>query len=98
MTDLTDHIMQITTQRPPESSFDAPRRRSTFTPVAGPRVTVWRILSKDPDHYEDNLGVLVDETYDHYFVQVDGEQSVSRFEKRSDTGVIRYRLLMETKK
>jgi len=98
MTDLTNHIMQITTQRPSETELVAPKRRATYVPVTGPRVTVWRILSKDPDHYEDNLGVLVDETYDHYFVQVDGEQSVSRFEKRSDTGVIRYRLLMETKK
>jgi len=70
----------------------APKRRSTFIPPTGPRVNVWRILSSDPDREEDNEGVLVEETVDHYFVQLDGDAFVSQFEKKSNTGVIRYRL------
>jgi len=74
------------------SELAAPKRRSTFIPPTGQRVSVWRILSRDPDRDEDNYGVLVEETTDHYFVQVDGNNFVSRFEKKSNTGVIRYRL------
>jgi hypothetical protein len=70
----------------------APKRRATFTPPTGPRVNVWRILSRDPDRDEDNEGVLVEETVDHYFVQVDGDAFVSRFHKKTRHGVTAYRI------
>ena len=70
----------------------APKRRATFILPSGPRVNVWRILSRDPDKDEDNEGVLVEETIDHYFVQLDGDNFVSRFEKKTRHGVTAYRL------
>jgi hypothetical protein len=68
--------------------------------AAGDRVNVYRILSRDPDRDEDNFGVLVNETDTHYFVQVEGENRVSRFEKTNIRGITAYRIhkLLEMKK
>ena len=102
MTDLTNHIMQITTQRPTVAEIVAPLRRSTFVPppVIGDRVNVWIIESKDPDEYEDNFGVLIDDLPVWFEVQVDGETSPTLFPKTNMHGRTAYRIhkLLETKK
>ena len=74
------------------AELDSPKRRSTVIPITGPRVNVWRVLSRDPDRDEDNYGVLLEETNDHYFVQLEGDYRIERFEKKTRHGVTAYRI------
>ena len=87
--------MQITTQRPTEAELTAPRRyrrRKTWIPVPGDRVTAWRIKSYDPDLDEAFAGIFVSETDASYFVRLSGEESVSVFEKKDLYGVSLWRM------
>ena len=92
MPELTDHILTITNNRPTESELAAPRtyrRRATWIPVAGEKVTVWRMQSHDPDRQQAYPGVFVSATngtYGTYTVLIEGEDTVSEFRKRDSHG------------
>jgi len=88
MTDLTNHIMQITTQRPTEAEF-IPRhyqRRTTWIPVKGEAVTVWRMTSHDPDLEETFRGVFESATDTTYMVRIIGDDNPTPFPKRTPLG------------
>lgn len=87
MTDLTDHILTITNQRPTESDLSPcidRNRRATWIPVHGEKVTVWRMRSYDPDVDEYEHGTFVSETDDSYTLIVDGVTET--FQKRNKYG------------
>ena len=95
MTDLTNHIMQITTQRPAETELVAPKRRETFVPVFGygDRVNMWRTITNDPDVYDDdNPGTFIRADESAYWVRIDGEEAVGRFNKRRTNGAPNWRI------
>jgi len=102
MTDLTNHIMQITTQRPTEAEIAA-ANRPLYVPVFGygDRVNMWRTITNDPDVYDDdNPGTFVAETDAAYCVHIDGEIAVDSFSKKLRNGAPNWRItqLKETKK
>jgi len=94
-----DHIMQITTQRPSETELVAPKRRATYVPVFGygERVTVDRVISRDPDRDTDPIaGMFIQETGLAYWVHVDGEETVGRFNKTLPSGAKFWRIHKST--
>ena len=102
MTDLTNHIMQITTQRPTEAEIAA-ANRPLYVPVFGygDRVNMWRTITNDPDRYDDdNAGTFVTENDEAYWVRLDRENVVAPFTKRRINGAPNWRItrLTETKK
>jgi len=102
MTDLTNHIMQITTQRPTEAEIAA-ANTPLYVPVFGyeDRVNMWRTISNDPDRYDDdNPGIFVTETVNAYWVRLDREEALSRFNKKHTNGAPNWRItrLTETTK
>jgi hypothetical protein len=93
MSDLLN-LARALADRPTEQQLNEPRRyrrRKTWIPRAGEKVTVWRALH-DPDREIEHKGVYISETDDTYFVHVDGEELESPFARRDDHGAILWRL------
>jgi len=92
MNDLLSLMHTLYTTRPTESELIAPRtyrRRATWIPVEGEKVTVWRLQSHDPDRQQAYPGVFVSATngpYGTYTVLIDGEETVSEFRKKDSHG------------
>ena len=102
MTDLTNHIMQITTQRPTEAEI-ATANTPLYVPVFGygDRVALDRTISRDPDKDTEPIhGTFVAETDAAYCVHIDGEIAVDSFSKKLRNGAPNWRItrLTETKK
>ena len=92
---LTDHILTLCNQAPTEAELTPPRRyrrRKTWVPVEGEKVTVWRMRSYDPDLDESFPGIFVSETSDFYFVRLSETVGVSVFEKKDRHGVSLWRM------
>ena len=86
---LMDKILSLNTTRPTEQQLTAPRtyrRRATWIPVAGEKVTVWRMGAYDPDSEESYPGVFVTSSDTSWTVLVDGEQIPEPFAKRDTHG------------
>jgi hypothetical protein len=82
---LMDKILTLNTTRPTESELAEPRtyrRRATWIPVEGEKVTVWRMQSFDPDTQQAYPGVFVAATDEAYTVLVEGEDTPDTFDKR----------------
>jgi len=97
-----DHIMQITTQRPTEAEILA-ANTPLYVPVFGygDRVNMWRTITNDPDRYDDdNAGTFVHDDGKAYWVRLDRETKVGRFNKKFTNGANNWRIhtLTETKK
>ena len=92
MTAIADLILLVANQRPTEQQLIAPRtyrRRATWIPVEGEKVTVWRMQSHDPDRQQAYPGVFVSATngpYGTYTVLIEGEDTVSEFRKKDSHG------------
>jgi hypothetical protein len=56
------------------------------------RVLVWKIISKDPDEYEDHTGALISETENEYTIHEDGHMLPTFYPKRTPNGVTLYRM------
>jgi len=110
MDPLAAHILTVCNQAPTEAELTAPRRyrrRKTWVPVPGDRVTAWRMTSHDPDIDEALSGVFISETEAYFVVLLDRDEHVSRFKKKDRHGVSQWRMdsrgpsnqqLTETKK
>jgi hypothetical protein len=86
---LMDKILSLNTTRPTESELVAPRtykRRATWIPVEGEKVTAWRISSYDPDRQLEFAGVYISGDDDSYRVRIVGEETVCTFNKRDGYG------------
>jgi hypothetical protein len=87
---LIDQIRTLTTTRPTEQQINEPRvytnRRKTWVPMAGEKVTVWRMASFDPDVQEAHQGVFVTSSETSWTVHVDGESYPEPFNKRDIHG------------
>ena len=83
MTDLLAQIMHTT------DSQDFPRRRETY--VAPTMVTIWRIVSKDPDEIAEVTGALVAETAQLWNLTLPGDTRVTSFPKCTPSGVAVWR-------
>lgn len=95
MTDISDLILLVANQRPSERQLVAQRgyrRRETWIPVAGEKVTVWRMQSYDPDRQQAYPGVFVSATDEAYIVIVDGEDTPCMFDKRDIHGARNWHL------
>ena len=95
MTAIADLILLVANQRPTEQQLIAPRtyrRRATWIPVEGEKVTVWRMSSYDPDRELAYPGIFLSEDDTDYQVQVDDHETPQKFRKRDDHGAIRWRL------
>ncbi len=79
MTDLLAQIMHTTDPR------DFPRRRETY--VAPTMITIWRIVSKDPDETAEVTGALVSETAQLWNLTLPGDTRITSFPKFTPTGV-----------
>jgi len=92
MNDLLSLMHTLYTTRPTESELIAPRtyrRRATWIPVEGEKVTVWRMQSHDPDRQQAYPGVFVSATngtYGTYTVLLDGHETAETFPKRKLCG------------
>ena len=89
MTNLSDLILMVANQRPTEQQLTAPRtykRRATWIPVEGEKVTVWRMQSHDPDRQQAYPGVFVAATDEAYTVLTAGEDGACMFDKRDKHG------------
>jgi hypothetical protein len=86
---LMDKILTLNTTRPTESELIAPRtyrRRATWIPVEGEKVTVWRMTRYDLDRQLEFAGIYISGDDDSYRVQIVGEETVSTFNKRDGYG------------
>jgi hypothetical protein len=95
MTSLIDQILTVTTNRPTEQQLVEPRRyrrRETWVPVVGEKVTVWRMTSHDPDRQQEYAGIFIAADDHTYFVQVEGGAGVESFPKKDGYGVSLWRL------
>lgn len=72
-------------------SEGAERRRETFQPATLPRVTLWRVISRDPDENEDVPGILVQENETAYWLIAEGEFEPRAYPKRTREGVTIWR-------
>jgi hypothetical protein len=92
---LIDQILTVTTNRPTEQQLVEPRtyrRRATWVPVVGEKVTVWRMTSHDPDRDLSHSGIFIAADDRTYFVQVEGGAGVESFPKKDEYGVSLWRL------
>ena len=95
MDSLAAHILTVCNQRPTEAELTAPRRyrrRETWIPVPGDRVTAWRMTSHDPDIDEALPGIFLYETAEHFIALIDGDESPTAFSKRNFHGAIEWRM------
>jgi hypothetical protein len=95
MTSLIDQIFTVTTNRPTEQQLVEPRRyrrRTTWVPVVGEKVTVWRMSSYDPDRELAYPGIFLGQDDNDYSLQVDDHETPQKFRKRDSHGAIRWRL------
>jgi len=89
MDSLMDKILTLNTTRPTESELAAPRtysRRATWIPVAGEPVTVWRMVSHDPDRQLEFAGIYIAGDDDTHYVQLAGSEQVEPFRKKDIYG------------
>ena len=103
MDPLAAHILSVCNQAPSEVELSTVRpklRRATWIPLVGERVNCWRIVSRDPDEDEDNFGAYIGESPERFYIQLDGDDVATRFEKKSRHGVTVYRIhkLIEVQK
>jgi hypothetical protein len=92
---LMDKILTLNTTRPTEQQLIAPRtyrRRATWIPVEGEKVTVWRMTRYDLDRQLEFAGVYISGDDDSYRVQIVGEETVSTFNKRDGYGATLWHL------
>ena len=95
MDPLAAHILTICNQAPTEAQLTAPRRyrrRKTWVPVPGDRVTVWRMTSHDPDIDEALSGVFISETDTYFVVLLDRDEHGCRLKKKDRHGVSLWRM------
>jgi len=88
MTDLLN-LARALKDRPTEQQLTEPRtyrRRATWIPVEGEKVTVWRLGAYDPDSEESYPGVFVTSTNDSYTVLIDRETTAEVFRKKDSHG------------
>ena len=83
MTDLLAQILRTTDSR------DFPRRRATF--IAPTMVTIWRVISRDPDEDATVAGALVSETAQLWNLTLPGDTRVTSFPKCTPSGVTVWR-------
>ena len=86
---LMDKILTLNTTRPTEQQLIEPRtyrRRATWIPVEGEKVTVWRMTGFDPDVQQSHAGVFVTSTDDSYTVHILGDEGDSEFDKKDSHG------------
>jgi len=100
VSDLVSNIFAICKSEPElEAIAAAPKRRATYVPVFGygERVTLDRVISRDPDRDTDPIaGMFIQETGLAYWVLIDGEETVGRFNKTLPSGAKNWRIHRDT--